>query len=70
MFTSNGCEFNMLCWNIIVPNLEYFIHCGMPICEVSVSSKSDVRGRDSFEMPTNNSMKKYDDSPRRNSFFG
>ena len=38
----------------------------MLICEVSVSSKSDVRGRDSFEKPTNNSVKKNDDSPRRN----
>ena len=60
-----------------MPNLEYFIHCQglhvrvrMPICEVSVSSKSYVRGRDSFETPTNNSVKKNDDSPRRNSFFG
>ena len=70
MFTSNGCDFNILCWNIIVSNLEYFIHCSMRVCEVSVSSKSDVRGPDSFEKPTNYSMKKNDDSPRRNSFFG
>ena len=25
--TSVGCDVNILCWNIIVPNLEYFIHC-------------------------------------------
>ena len=53
-----------------MPNLKYFIHCSVRVCEVSVSSKSDVRGRDSFEKPTNNSVKKNDDSPKRNSFFG
>ena len=60
-----------------MPKLEYSYTaldctcaCGMPICEVTVSSKSDVRRRDSFEKPTNNSVKKNDDSPRRNSFFG
>ena len=66
MFTSNGCDFNILCWNIIVPNLKYFIHCSVRVYEVSVSSKSDVRGREL----TNNSVKKNDDSPRRNLFFG
>ena len=45
---------------------EFRIFHTLPICEVSVSSKSDVRGRDSFEKPTNNSVKKNDDSPRRN----
>ena len=47
-------------------NLKYFIHCSVRVCDLSISSKSDVRGRDSFEELTNNSVEKNDNSPRKN----
>ena len=55
---------NIMCWNIIVPNLEYIINCsGIHVRVWNAYLRSDgqlknVRGRDSSEMPINNSVKK------------